>query len=859
MNIRCNNCFREYNAEFGLCPYCGYVKGEDAAEAFCLNPGTEIQHRYIVGEMLGLGGFGITYKAWDKKLNIIVAIKEYYQSSLVNRQPGETEVILVATKREREFIYGKTRFLEEARNMAKFNTHPNVVNVFEFFETNNTAYIVMEYLEGKTVFQTIQSQNVPLPYDYCTRIAVEICNALRAIHKEGILHRDISPDNIMLCNNGNIKLFDFGAARFSAGIDSRVSVVVKPGFAPPEQYDSVNRQDPRTDIYALGATLYYALTREKPEESTNRKINDTLEEPSKIETGIPQHISDVVMRAMAIEQQYRYANADEFERALLNDKKVISVQKEKARKRRKRVLGICASLLVIFVVAGSALFYLNKQKSDATLPDATILVQYIQSGNQTSDDAKLSALHSIADTFTKQHSNVDIRFEARTIGSELSNEGREGVCYIIETTGLHDVSEYNFMSIEYDINDDLLIPQFLLNEYQYPTGIVVPIIFVNSSMGELATSDSFGTILSTCMDAGEYLVVSPESLGMFATLYGDDVASYLVADAKEDFLNRNAFIFFGNSEDYIEIQEAMPGEYSIISPACGKSTFTLGGLWSATQVEGSESETVSAFVKYLSSKLAQDYFHNQTWKSGQLPVLKSSLPIYFNDVFSELSDIASFLELPFAVPLDDTSIIIQNADPSLLIELKENKVLSTFKDISEGEWYTSAVVAACIQGLMEGTTSTMFAPNEPITKMAAIQALYRMAGKPDTEADIPFADVEKTSVDAKAVAWALENGIISSSNNLFNGLNPLDLQTTLVLIYRYALQTGFDQSVSSLLDQFADGSSVGSWATDGVLWAIDHGIISVANGGNISPQSEVSRARFAVMLDRLIDLENAVA
>ena len=320
MLIRCKSCFQEYDESFGMCPNCGYVEGEPPAEVFCLAPGTVISDRYIIGGMLGLGGFGITYKAWDKKLDTMLAIKEYYPSGLVNRQPGGTEIMLVATKREREFVYGKTRFLEEARNMAKFSTHKNIVNVFDFFEANNTAYIVMEFLDGKTLSQAIQQQNVPLPYDYCVTVAVQVCTALKAIHKENILHRDVSPDNIMICNDGNVKLFDFGAARFSAGVENRVTVVVKPGFAPPEQYDKVNRQDPRTDIYALGATLYYAMTGIKPEESTNRKIEDTLLPPATVDGNIPENISNAVMRAMAVEQQYRFASVDALEKSCIGTK-----------------------------------------------------------------------------------------------------------------------------------------------------------------------------------------------------------------------------------------------------------------------------------------------------------------------------------------------------------------------------------------------------------------------------------------------------------------------------------------------------------------------------------------------------------
>ena len=144
---------------------------------------------------------------------------------------------------------------------------------------NNTAYIVMEFLEGKTIGEVVKEQNgLPLPYEQCVDIAVSLCTAPASIHKVDILHRDISPNNIMLCNDGKIKLFDFGAARFASGIES-LTIEVKPGFTPPEQYNRIDRQGPSTDIYALGATLYYALTGEIPVEATDRKRDHTLPPP----------------------------------------------------------------------------------------------------------------------------------------------------------------------------------------------------------------------------------------------------------------------------------------------------------------------------------------------------------------------------------------------------------------------------------------------------------------------------------------------------------------------------------------------------------------------------------------------------
>ena len=223
---------------------------------------------------MGFGGFGITYRAWDRTLEKKVAIKEYYPNGIVNRVPAEKAVIIYSGSRADEFQNGKVRFLAEARHMARFNTHPHIVNVHEFFEENNTAYIVMEFLEGISYKQYIEDCGGRVDCGTAVGVAVSVLGALRELHKEKIIHRDVSPDNIFLvldapgASQYRVKLIDFGAARFSSGDEEKtLSIILKPGYAPPEQYRNKSKQGPWTDIYAVGAVLYCAITGERPEES----------------------------------------------------------------------------------------------------------------------------------------------------------------------------------------------------------------------------------------------------------------------------------------------------------------------------------------------------------------------------------------------------------------------------------------------------------------------------------------------------------------------------------------------------------------------------------------------------------------
>ena len=653
MMIRCNNCFEEYNEELGLCPFCGYVNGEPSTDAFCLAPGTIIANRYAIGQKINSGGFGIVYKAWDKKLETVVAIKEYYPSGLVNRSPGETKVILVASRREHEFVYGKIRFLEEARNMAKFSTHKNIVNVYQYFEENNTAYIVMEFLSGKTLSEILQQQNVPLPYDYCVNIAIEVCAALRAIHTENILHRDVSPDNIMICGDGTVKLFDFGAARFSAGVENRVTVVIKPGFAPPEQYDKVNRQDPRTDIYALGATLYYAMTGIKPEESTNRKIEDLLVEPSLIDKNIPPNISTAIMRAMAVEQQYRFPNVDEFERALTNEVKTLSVEKEKRRKKRSRTWGIVLSLCIIVVALGFWGGELNRQRSDATLPDADIFVYYMISGDEEADVSKAEALSAIAQEFTNEYANVSIEFITASedeYQNILLEANENSLPVLFESSGLTDISAGN--SALLDLNDlfdsvkEQLYSEGARQSWQFPVGIDIPLIYINTSFGTVESANSIEEMQRTCSSAGGTVEISAEAQGMYEALYGIDTANYIVESAKEDFLSGNCMAYLGTSSDYFDIQKTLPGTYEVLIPNCTDSTYRYISMWSISSTASADEQTVAkSFLIYLVSELAQDYLYLQTQNQG-LPILRNTLE-ECQEIYSELDGVTEYLNRLF--------------------------------------------------------------------------------------------------------------------------------------------------------------------------------------------------------------------
>ena len=173
---RCYVCFKEYEEQYDICPFCGAMKITAPKEPIYLYPGTILVDRYVLGDTIGAGGFGIIYKAWDMKLETIVAVKEFFATRLMTRAAGEKQVI-INKKSQVEFNYRKTRFLAEARNMAKFGMHRSIPNVFEFFEDNGTAYIVMELLHGQGLNEYLQQANGKVDQDFVVLVANEVGNA----------------------------------------------------------------------------------------------------------------------------------------------------------------------------------------------------------------------------------------------------------------------------------------------------------------------------------------------------------------------------------------------------------------------------------------------------------------------------------------------------------------------------------------------------------------------------------------------------------------------------------------------------------------------------------------------------------
>ncbi len=281
-----------------------------------LPEGSILAGQYIIQKVLGQGGFGITYMALDHKSGQKLAIKEFFPDTLasrtgstVNSYPGE---------RTDSFQYGKSCFLQEAETLAAFIGSENIVKIHSYFEENGTAYFVMDFVEGISFEEYIRQKGGKISYDEAESVLIHIIDALALVHSRGIVHRDVTPDNIYITNDGTVKLLDFGAARYSLGDKSRsLDVVLKHGFAPKEQYTRHGRQGPFTDVYTVGASFYFAITGKRPPDSIDRLEEDDLIPPSSLGVKISREKEDAILKALSVQPGDRFQTMGEFKSALL--------------------------------------------------------------------------------------------------------------------------------------------------------------------------------------------------------------------------------------------------------------------------------------------------------------------------------------------------------------------------------------------------------------------------------------------------------------------------------------------------------------------------------------------------------------
>ncbi len=400
---RCLGCMEDKGSN-NTCPYCGWVEGTPAESALHLPPGTVLAEKYLLGRVLGQGGFGITYLAWDTFLDRKLAVKEFFPRDYCYRETGQVIISIYSGTNHEQYSYGLDKFLAEGKTLARFDGHPNIVSVKDFFKANDTAYLVMNYLEGDTLCSHLLTRGEKLAYDEILQVIMPVLDALKAIHEEGLLHRDISPDNIMITSQGRVVILDFGAARHALGEKGhKYSIVIKPGYAPEEQYRSTGNQGPWTDIYAVAATIYRSLTGLMPPDALDRLNDDNLISPTALGLAIPKNHERALLKALSIKADNRYQSVAEFQNELFStpasDNSISTLQEE------QDLTVSCRDYQAENIITGSIV-------TEGTLPDPGPLEHepgqaselHVSIGRATSNDIVLTD-----NTVSRQHASITHR------------------------------------------------------------------------------------------------------------------------------------------------------------------------------------------------------------------------------------------------------------------------------------------------------------------------------------------------------------------------------------------------------------------------------------------------------------------
>lgn len=436
----CINCMKEKASPEGKCEHCGYDPAEDTIPSHHLSPFVILEGKYLVGKSIGEGGFGITYIGMDLNLEMRVAIKEYYPNGCAVRDTSGNSCTVQSYSGEAQTFFetGREKFINEAKILAKCIDLPEIVTVKDFFKENHTAYIVMEFLEGQTLKAYLKERGGRISVKETLDMMKPLIRSLGQVHKMNLIHRDISPDNIMITTNYEVKILDFGGARdFGSARGRSMSIMLKPGYAPEEQYRTHGEQGPWTDVYALCATMYRCITGQIPPESMERTYQDQMRPVIDFQPDCPREVNFAICKGLSVYKDDRWQSMEELYDCLYNGRAVAEsdeipvpdnrnnhnnrVAREEGQvrgrqyypKKKNNMLPIMAGILGVVLIALLAVFGVNYYKSKSDSKESTGPVE-------------TTAQVDEKDTDTTEEGNADENSgSGQTKNSETENKSEE--------------------------------------------------------------------------------------------------------------------------------------------------------------------------------------------------------------------------------------------------------------------------------------------------------------------------------------------------------------------------------------------------------------------------------------------------
>lgn len=410
---KCQGCMEDLQGY--PCPHCGYNPVKEKRPEYALPQETILAGKYLVGRVLGQGGFGITYIGWDLALERKVAIKEYYPSGQVSRSPGTRSLTWYTNEpavQARED--GMKMFLKEARKMVKADSIPGVVRVLDLFQENGTAYIVMDFVSGETLKTRLQKTG-PMTWTQAAPIFRPAIRAMEQVHQAGLIHRDLSPDNLMLAPEGKVKILDLGAAKdLNINTGASSMQVAKSGFSPLEQYTQRGGSGPWTDVYSMAATIYYTLTGKLPPNAIDRMEEDAIDWTAPGMDSLPKAALKALQAAMSVSAKKRTQSMQELEKGLFAEE-----IKQSKQAPEKRWIVLAATLLCILGVVGGIVKMTHTAKPPA--PQASSVAPETVTEVLSSDSVPLVAGNS----FRSKDGRYSLFFE------------ESGDCRLESTDGKH--------------------------------------------------------------------------------------------------------------------------------------------------------------------------------------------------------------------------------------------------------------------------------------------------------------------------------------------------------------------------------------------------------------------------------------